>query len=243
MRDAARLPADAPEADARLSALHARGAAQRDPSSFAFLDALARRTAQYRGAVRRQLDARLSRALADFAARLDAQAHPAAVATLAGTCPGPEAAATPSPLTALLRDLAARPAPPQDPGAPPAAYPAPAAVPGTLPELKAVDYFRDRWSQLSLEQQFAQAMAQAPDNAGPLNSHLLILRALQCMRDISPDYLYRFMTYADALLWLDQATGGGLPSSRPVVRDSDTAGEAKADSPRKPARPRKRAPK
>ena len=32
-----------------------------------------------------------------------------------------------------------------------------------------------------------------------------MLRSLQVMRDISPEYLRRFMAYADGLLWLDQA--------------------------------------
>jgi hypothetical protein len=33
---------------------------------------------------------------------------------------------------------------------------------------------------------------------------MLVLRSLALMRDISPDYLSRFISYADALLCLDQ---------------------------------------
>lgn len=227
------------DGDPRLAPLRATGAPQRDPSGFAFLEALARRTANYRGAARQRLEERFVQALADLEARLGKVAQPPA-AIAADTMDTPQSTGPDSPLAELLRDLAARPANALQPTAPDATPPL-AGEAQALPELKALDYFRDRWSQLSVEQQYAHAMAQAPDNAGPLNSHLLILRALQCMRDISPDYLHRFMAYADALIWLDQATGGSLPSSRPAVRDS--SGEANADSSRKPARPGKRAPK
>jgi hypothetical protein len=48
-------------------------------------------------------------------------------------------------------------------------------------------------------------MAQAPQNAGPINSHMLVLRSLGLMRDISPDYLNRFMAHVDTLLCLEEA--------------------------------------
>lgn len=74
------------------------------------------------------------------------------------------------------------------------------------PELKSIRYFRNTWSKISAEKQVSQALLQAPKNAGPINSHMLVLRALALMRDISPDYLNRFMSYADTLLRLDPAT-------------------------------------
>lgn len=225
------------DSDPRLEALRAAGAPQRDPSGFASLEALARRTAHYRGAARQHLEARLAQALADLEARLGNLPQPQA-AIAVDTMDTAKSYGPDSPLAALLRDLAARPATALQPAAPDVTPIADEAQ--ALPELKALDYFRDSWSQLSVEQQYAQAMAQAPDNAGPLNSHLLILRALQCMRDISPDYLHRFIAYADTLVWLDQATGGSLPSSRPAVRESNSVGETRAKPQRKPAAARKR---
>ena len=56
-----------------------------------------------------------------------------------------------------------------------------------------------------MQKQVAQAIAQAPQNAGPINSHMLVLRSLGLMRDISPDYLNRFMAHVDTLLCLDEA--------------------------------------
>jgi hypothetical protein len=38
-----------------------------------------------------------------------------------------------------------------------------------------------------------------------MNSQHLVLRALQAMRDLSPDYLQGFMSYVDTLIWLEQA--------------------------------------
>jgi hypothetical protein len=95
---------------------------------------------------------------------------------------------------------------------------------GAPSELKSVKYFRNTWSKLSVDQQVKHAMLQAPQNAGPINSHMVSLRSLTLMRDISPDYLNRFMTYMDSLSCLDQAdrkpiatqpkTRAGTPSPR-----------------------------
>jgi hypothetical protein len=68
-----------------------------------------------------------------------------------------------------------------------------------------VRHFRNTWSKLSVDKQVAKALGQGPRNAGPINSHRLVLASLALMREISPDYLNRFMCYADALLCLDQS--------------------------------------
>ncbi len=65
-------------------------------------------------------------------------------------------------------------------------------------------YFRETWSRLSVGKRVAQELDQAPKNAGPINSHMLVLRSLEKMRDVSPDYLNRFTSYVDTLLSLDQ---------------------------------------
>ena len=91
----------------------------------------------------------------------------------------------------------------------PAAPPVPSAEPAH--ELKSLRYFRRTWSALSVDRQ----LAQGPENAGPLNSHRLVLRSLQLMRDVAPNYLERFMSYADALLWLEQADGAPPPKKAP----------------------------
>ena len=66
-----------------------------------------------------------------------------------------------------------------------------------------VAQFRQQLGKMSVQKQVTQAIAQAPQNAGPINSHMLVLRSLGLMRDLSPDYLHRFMGYVDTLLFLD----------------------------------------
>lgn len=82
------------------------------------------------------------------------------------------------------------------------------------PELKAIREFRTVWSKLSVDRQVSQALRQAPKNAGPINSHMLALRSLALMREISPDYLNRFISYTETLLCLDQAEQDKTPKPK-----------------------------
>lgn len=103
-------------------------------------------------------------------------------------------------------------------------------------ELKSLRYFRSTWSRLSLEQQLSRALAQAPDNAGPLNSHFLVLQALIRMRDIAPQYLEAFIAQVDALLWLEQADAGRGAANRSAAQK---AGARKGEAPSRVARAQK----
>jgi hypothetical protein len=49
---------------------------------------------------------------------------------------------------------------------------------------------------------------------------MLVLRSLALMREIAPDYLNRFMSYADTLLCLDQGeeAKAASPKKRPAAR-------------------------
>lgn len=80
-----------------------------------------------------------------------------------------------------------------------------AANPGPWPELRSAQRFRETWGRIVAENEVEQASHRAPENAGPLNSHMLVLRTLGLMRELSPDYLRRFLSHADTLLWLEQA--------------------------------------
>lgn len=205
---------DSPAARA-IAALRAQGAGLRDPVRFHFIEALARRTAATRGTARALLEGRLARAIDDYAARCEGVPGRA-------DAPG-DAPAAASPLAELLAHIAGQNRSVFAAPEPDATHPAAPA------ELKALSCFRDTWSKLRVDQQFHQALADEPENAGPLNSHFLVLRALRLMRDISPAYLKHFMDYADALLWLEQADGGARPAPKNIV-----LGER--DKKRKPAR-------
>ena len=56
---------------------------------------------------------------------------------------------------------------------------------------------------MSVDRQVSLAMKQAPQNAGPINSHMLVLRSLEMMQAISPDYMSRMVSYVDTLLSLN----------------------------------------
>ena len=172
------------DVQAALDALRSSGAAERNPVRFAYLEALARRAATQPEAVRQVLNG-----------KLNATAHE--LATPPATPPTEtslECAASPfSALLAYTNEFAY-----EQPETTSHAQP--------VPELRSIACFRETWSRLSTEQQLAETLACAPENAGPLNSQHLVLRSLQLMRDITPDYLQGFMSYIDTLIWLEHTS-------------------------------------
>lgn len=148
--------------------------------------------------VRRLLEGKLATAIAERQARMEENETPL------------ERKDHPSPLSDLLRHIAQQTA--QDITVDSARNEEDHA------DLKSLRYFRARWSKLSTDQSVAQSLATGPSNAGPLNSHSLILQSLTLMRDIAPEYLTRFMTYANALLWLEQANIGSTTPKRNAAR-------------------------
>ena len=219
----------------QLATLRDSGAAARDPIRFAFLAALTQRAARQSAPIRRFLSPRINALLQE-------------ITRLPEPSPAPtDPASTVSPLGELLayiaqhapilpdhdnftvnpagkpispaENLAGQPLSlsfslslsptPSNPGNPPA------------PELKSVTYFRQEWSKLSTEQQLTQTLAQAPENAGPMNSQHLVLQSLQVMHDIAPDYLQGFMSYIDTLIWLEHADPS-KPATRPNQAKSDS---------------------
>ena len=213
--------------DAALAALSARGAARFDPSRFHYLEALAARARRHDGLVRADLERRLAVAVGAFGRRFEAARREAAATVDRVREVMPDALVTIEPMLARgefrqLRRAAARlgsvgsTVSLQDVVAHLHSANGEAASATGVPvadELKAVRHFRDTWSKISVERQVRQALAQGPENAGPLNSHFLVLRSLQLMHDLSPDYLQRFMSYTDALLCLTQ-----LESAKPVSK-------------------------
>jgi len=80
-----------------------------------------------------------------------------------------------------------------------------AAVPNNVSELKSVRHFRQSLEKISIDKLVARAMKEVPEDAGPLNPQMLVIRSLTTMRELSPQYLNRFVSYMDTLLWLEQA--------------------------------------
>lgn len=219
---------------ADFEALRATGAARRDPVGVRVLEAMLRRLPGLEGPARTALLARIERRLAGLRARL-ARAGEGAGAT-GGGARAPAAAG--GALGALLEHIAHQAGAltgagttAADGAGGEAERTAGSAAPVSAPaaELKALRHFRSTWSRLSLERQLARALAQAPDNAGPLNSHFLVLQALIRMRDIAPQYLEGFIAHVDALWWLERADPGRAPAQRGAApraggRGADAAG-------------------
>ncbi len=205
-----------------IAALRMTGADRLDPVRFHFIEAMATRSRGQRVEVRRILDGKLREALAAYRRRFertqdDARETIARIREhdrdaaddlqrllVAGDFSGVSqyiARLAKSDPQVSLADLARHLA--QD--SPEDLDGGPAGNVRSRAELKAMRYFRNTWSRLSVDRQVTQAIEQGPENAGPLNSHRLVLRSLALMRNISPDYLNRFVSYLDTLLWLDQA--------------------------------------
>jgi hypothetical protein len=190
-----------------IHALALDGAHQFDPVGFHYIETLAGRASAHQGSVQRILEGKLGVAAYAFKARLEqAQGEPKRTPATLVPAEAPE----------TLRGLVCRLA--QDRSGQVAGQ-ANVAI-GQRPELKSIKNFRNTWSKLSVNKQVTQALTQAPKNAGPLNSHRVALRSLALMRDISPDYLNRFMSYVDTLLCLDQGDTGLLPSRAIPVEGS-----------------------
>lgn len=180
-----------------LESLRAEGAQRHDPARFHYLEVLARRLPGQPAAVQQVLAQRLHTAVAAYAGR----------AAAPGTVRQARAPVAGSPLAQLNRDLSAR--------AQADADTVHAGDGASLSDLKSVRQFSEVWSKISAEQQVVQALHRGPENAGPLNSHKLVLRSLSLMRTLSPDYLQRFMSQMETLLWLDQA---GARTPAPAAR-------------------------
>ena len=72
-------------------------------------------------------------------------------------------------------------------------------------ELKAARRFHSAMVRLNADKAVTQALAEVPEDCGPLNPQRLATRSLETMRDLSPHYLSRFVSYIDTLFWLEQA--------------------------------------
>ena len=201
MTEASPSPSDA---QALLQPAQAAEAAQLDPVGWHHIQVLTERTRTQTGLAQVLLQAKLNSALAQLQARLAAQKkqHTQHIQPTRHT---------PSPLSALLRDMSA----------PSADRPLSPGGHGRMDKPQIVQ-FRQQLGKISVQKQVTQAIAQAPQNAGPINSHMLVLRSLSLMRDLSPDYLNRFMGYVDTLLFLDSpATVKASPKKAVLASKSE----------------------
>ncbi|MFT7776428.1 DUF2894 domain-containing protein [Roseateles sp.] len=124
----------------------------------------------------------------------------------------------------LLQRAQAEPAPPPVRPSASTARPLAALVaklhPGAGPELRNVQAHRRTWSALRLTRRMAEIAAPVPEHLGPLNSQVLVARALQQLQSLAPDYLQRLLAQLDALAVLAplQAAAEADKPARPAAR-------------------------
>jgi hypothetical protein len=178
-----------------IAAYRASGAWKADPVRFRFLESLAERLQGQPDAVQRVLCERVQQELDAFTAI--AVANVPANRTLRSVQAEPAEASSLAALTARLNARAS-----------------------TAGELPSVRRFREAWESGRTLDRLEQALARSPANAGPLNSHALVVRSLALMGDASVDYLRRFLVYAESLQWLESAKqqmpakGGKAPARK-----------------------------
>ncbi|MFL9909032.1 DUF2894 domain-containing protein [Paraburkholderia sp. RL17-337-BIB-A] len=217
-------------ARATLDAWRERGADRLDPIRFHFIAALDRRAAAHGGEARRLLDEKLSKlieAYADDLERAGEKASGGGVGVSVGTGTAASSLEPSRGALAGLIDYIASQAP-VDSKDPTTGHAAPQRP--SYPELETLDYFRQTWSKVRSEKQLRQSLKKAPGNAGPLNSSSLVHRSLSLMRELSPGYLQQFLSYVDALSWMEQMNGGAaLPA-----KDAPRAATARKSARNKP---------
>ena len=199
---------DATHVRATLDAWREQGADRLDPVRFHRLDALEKRAAAFDGDARALLDARLATLLEGFAELVARAGEAAGASEMAqAVAQAPARGALGGLVEQLARD-------------------AQADRRGVDPEL--IDYFRTMWSKVRTEQQYRQSLDQVPRNAGPLNSNSLVHRSLATMRELSPEYLQQFLSYVDALAWLEDLAGGGAQPEKEAPRAKTVRKSARA---------------
>lgn len=163
---------------------------QLDRTRYALIEALHARTQAHDGEVRALLQAKLDALVTNYA-ELIAEA-PAAAQPGQGPSPGRIG------LQALVTELTGQHNP---------AY----------PELPVLADVRAGWATLRNASQLKESLAQVPTNGGPLNSGVLVHRALTLMKETSPGYLTHFMAYLDALSGMEHLHQWGVLVATPKV--------------------------
>lgn len=189
---------------AALATLRSQGAARLDPVRFHYMEVLSQRMQDAPGEVRRLLQDKLQQALAGCGERLNPLPQVQPAQPVAGNqgrhrTSAQRPAAPLAQLNRYIQTVTHGATQKGTDGGPASSGQA------ARPELKSAYRFREAWSRMCAEDQVDLAVGRGPENAGPLNSHMLVLRSLALMRSLSPDYLRRFLSQVDALLWLEQA--------------------------------------
>ncbi len=197
--------ADATTMEQQLADLRGSGADRLDPVRFRYLEVLEQRL-RAKGLQGTRHWQRLEEAVAEYQARSGQQARaeqpeqPAETGQLSplqvlldalNQSPETHVQPSPSPMERLIFG--------EEDGPPPASK-----TNGSPRPLKAMARVQADQGTQALQDRIRQAIEQTPENAGPMNAHRLVSRAIATMEKLSPEYLNRFVNYADTLLALER---------------------------------------
>lgn len=187
-----------------LDSLRQRGAERFDPVRFRYLESFERRL-RANGLQQGAHWQKLKQAIADYQARLEGAEQPK---------PAP-AAPEPSLVSSLLDRL-------NQTTETPAEAPRSALEQRVFGEISELEQTRTASSSNSpkplramiraradqgtqaLQERIRHAIESTPKEAGPMNAHRLVSRALAEMQTLSPEYLERFARYTDTLMTLER---------------------------------------
>ncbi|WP_368561977.1 DUF2894 domain-containing protein [Pseudoxanthomonas sp. UTMC 1351] len=193
-----------------LDAWREQQADRLDPVRFRFIEVLESRAQGHGGEVRRILDEKLSKLLTSYAGAL--KKKPSSGGNVDDAKQPREA--TSGALGDLLKHIGGHRAPMAVDSGAAATESAEGGAndpgPSFSTELPALLEFRKIWSKVRTDGQLKQSLEQVPTNAGPLNSGVLVHRSIILMRELSPEYLQHFVSYADTLSWMEQMQGDGV---------------------------------
>jgi hypothetical protein len=197
-----------------IDALRRQGAAPHDRLRFHQLDALARRLPTLNDPVRALVAGKLQAGIEAYLQARPASPQPASIAV------APRKTSTPlAQLHAHIRSTRANLRAEGDGEGDEAR---------DVDELASARRFRQSWESGRSLERVQQALERRPANAGPLNSHALVLQSLDAMRELSPAYLRRFLLHVESLQWLEQAAAKP-PRDKPkqVARAAKTSQRAR----------------
>ncbi len=195
------MSTQATSAHARLERWREQGADQLDPVRFHLIETLAARAGTQADAVREVLEEKLRNLIDAYAAAVKKAARRRATTDTAQPLQRSALGALADQMAghAALMEVDSRKT---------------ATLDTTLfPELPALEDFRRTWTTVRTASQVRQSLQDAPKDAGPLNSSVLVHRCISLMRECSPGYLQHFLGYVDALSWLEQLHSGGALAS------------------------------
>lgn len=199
-----------------LTSLKTSAAGQRDPVRLRYIEALLCKYEASSGNLSALLETKVKAALSEYRQQHAAQPKPAKAipaANQANSALGgltslldslqhatddPDSAPLDQTLRQQEHDLA-------DAIAQQAHQPGSSAPAPRQKELRAARRFYSAMVKLNADKVVTQAIAEVPEECGPLNPQRLATRSLDTMRQLSPHYLSRFVSYIDTLFWLEQA--------------------------------------